>query len=66
MKNKLRSLMAANGDNYASLAKKMGISTSTVCNKVNGRVQFTWQDMKSIKNLYNLSAEQMDALFFSE
>ena len=66
MKNKLRSLMAANGDNYASLAKKMGTSTSVVCKKVNGRVRITWQDMKFIKNLYNLSAEQMDALFFSE
>ena len=67
-KNKFRAILAENGDNYRSLAEKMNISSSTLSDKVNEKTGngFTQPEILFIKKIYNLTAEQIDMIFFSE
>lgn len=65
-KKKFRALMAENGDTYKTLSEKIGMSESGLCNKVNERKDcgFTQLEIMTIKNLYHLTAEQIDDIFF--
>ena len=67
-KNALRSVMILHGDNYASLAKKMGIGTSTLSDKINERqtAGFTQPEIIKIKDIYGLDANQVDEIFFAK
>lgn len=65
-KNKLRAVLADNGDNYEKLAGYLGISVSTLSDKINERnsIGFTQPEMKQIKDRYRLTPEQIDNIFF--
>ena len=67
-KNLLKSILAANGDNYSVLAEYLGITTSTLSNKVNEKHKagFTQPEIIMIKNRYSLSADDVDAVFFTK
>ena len=67
-KIKLRAVLADNGDNYEKLACYLGISTSTLSDKINERnnIGFTQPEMKLIKDRYHLTPEQIDYIFFDK
>lgn len=62
--NLLKAKMVANGDTQADLAKAIGISAATLNYKINGKVSFRASDITAIRQRYNLSADDVDLIFF--
>jgi hypothetical protein len=61
----LRSIMVLKGDTNSSLAQLLGISLQSVSNKLNENgSEFKQGEIAKIKEHYNLSAEQVEAIFF--
>lgn len=60
----LKAKMVEFGDTQADLAKAIGISTSNLNEKLNGKVSFRQSDIAAIRRRYNLSAEEVDLIFF--
>lgn len=67
-KKNLESVMKKYGDTQATLAKVLGISRTCFNNKINERDDacFTQPEMKAIKNRYNLTANDIDEIFFAK
>ena len=64
-KEKLKSVMALHGDTIKTLAEYLGISEQSLCNKINENgTEFKQGEIKAIKDRYNLSPEEVDAIFF--
>lgn len=62
-----RSIMVLNNDTNKSLAEFLGISEQTVCNKINENgTEFKLNEIKRIVKKYNLTAEQIKAIFFND
>lgn len=61
----LKAEMQRNGDSNHDLAQAIGVSDATCSLKVNGKSEFTRKEMMTIKVRYNLSAEQIDSIFFN-
>jgi DNA-binding XRE family transcriptional regulator len=65
--NELRSVMALHGDTYKDLADFLEISETSFTNKINEKgTEFKYREIVKIKNKYNLSAEQVDSIFFNK
>ena len=62
--NLLKAKMAAFGDTQAQLAGAIGRSASNLNDKITGKVSFRQDDIAAIKKRYNLSAEDVDLIFF--
>ena len=67
-KNKLVSKMKLFGDRNEDLAKAIGISQQRFSAKLNGTggAEFTMSEIRIIKIRYNLTAEEVDDIFFCE
>ena len=67
-KKAIRVLLAEHGDTYEDLASVIGCTVSTVSDKVNGNTKngFTQPEMLKIKEHYNLTAKDMDRIFFGK
>ena len=67
-KNALLSMMQLYGDTGGKLAKYLNIARTTFSAKLNetNGAEFTQNEIKLIKNKYNLCAEQIDFIFFSQ
>ena len=63
--NMLRSVLVRNGDNVAALADKMGLSQTALYRRINGETDFDYKEIKAIKDIYNLSPDEIDAIFFT-
>lgn len=65
-KNMLVSKIKLHGDNYADIAKYINISTQRFSAKINtvSGADFTLNEMRKIKEKYNLTAEEIDDIFF--
>lgn len=65
-KNELVSVMKKHGDRQEDLAKHIGISPQRFSAKINEKdgAEFTKGEIAKIKEKYNLSAEQVDVIFF--
>lgn len=65
-KRMLESFMKLNGDTGKTLADYLGIARPTFSNKINetNGAEFTQGEICLIKKKYQLSAEDMDAIFF--
>lgn len=62
---KLRSIMVLHGDTNKDLAEYLGISEQSVSNKINENgTEFKQGEIAKIKEKYNLSAEQVEEIFF--
>ena len=62
----LRSVMILNGDTNKDLAEYLGISEQSVSNKANENgTEFKQGEISLIKKRYNLSAEQLEDIFFA-
>ena len=61
----LRSIMVLHGDTNKDLAALLGVSEQSISNKINENgTEFKQGEIAKIKDKYNLSAEQVDAIFF--
>ena len=61
-----RSIMVLNNDTNKSLAEFLNLSEQTVCNKINENgTEFKQGEIVKIKKRYNLTAEQVMAIFFN-
>jgi antitoxin component HigA of HigAB toxin-antitoxin module len=64
-KNLLKSIMALHNDTNKDLAKLLGKSKQSISNKINEKgTEFTQGEIAKIKEKYNLTAEQVEAIFF--
>lgn len=65
-KNLLESVMKLHGDTGGMLAEHLHIARSTFSAKINetNGAEFTQNEIRIIKEKYNLSAEQIDNIFF--
>lgn len=62
---KLRSIMVMHGHTNKDLAELLGISEQSVSNKINERgTEFRQGEIAKIKEKYNLTAEQVEDIFF--
>lgn len=62
--NKLRSVMVLHGDTITSLARAMDITPHTLGRKISGKAEFTAREIWFIKERYQLSAGDVDEIFF--
>lgn len=62
---KLRALMVLHDDNITTLARKMGISRSTLSAKMNGRRDWLVPDVMAITRIYALGPELVESIFFA-
>ena len=62
----LKAKIVEHGDTQAQLAEAIGISASNFNDKINGKVSFRQSDIAAIKERYNLSAGEVDAIFFGQ
>lgn len=65
-KNLLESVMKLHGDTGGTLAESLHIARSTFSAKINetNGAEFTQNEIRIIKEKYNLSAEQVNDIFF--
>ena len=62
-----RSIMVLNQDTNKKLAEYLGCSEQTVCNKINENdTEFKQSEIAMIIKRYNLTAEQIKAIFFAD
>ena len=62
----LKSVMVLHGDTNRDLADFLGISTNSVCNKINENgTEFKQGEIAMIKERYHLSPDQVNDIFFS-
>ena len=63
--NMLKSILVRHGDSVATLAEKMGLSQTSLYRRINGETDFDYKEIKVIKDIYDLSPEDIDAIFFT-
>ena len=62
----LKSVMVLNGDTVRDLAKYLGKTPQSISDKINERgTEFKQGEIALIKERYNLSAEQVESIFFA-
>ena len=65
--NRFKALLALHGETAASLAKALGITPNTLSAKLLGhKGDFTRHEILAIKSRYNLTATDVDDIFFAE
>ena len=60
----LKSKQSLYGDTDRTLAAALGITPQTFSAKVNGKAEFTAGEIKIIRDRYNLTDEEVTAIFF--
>lgn len=61
-----RSFMVLNNDTNGTLAEFLDISKTSISNKINEKdTEFKQGEIAMIKTRWNLSAEQVEAIFFN-
>lgn len=66
-KKKFKSILALNGDTQGTLAEYLDIGQNTLSAKINSYrgADFSRAEIELMKKRYNLSADQIDSIFFS-
>lgn len=64
--NRIKALMIIAQMKRSYLAKKMGISYNTLTKKINGRREFTINEMLKIKEIFDLDINSFSKIFFDE
>lgn len=62
---KLRGLIKTHCNTQQCFANKLGISEVALSNKLNGSVQFKQDEILKTKELFNLTPEEIDSIFFA-
>lgn len=63
--NELRAVIARNRDTAKNLAENLGINKGTLSQKIGGKQDFWRHEIAIIKERYNLTPEDIDAIFFA-
>jgi len=63
---KLRGKMAEQNVEVQFLGTELGISRQAMSDKLNGRINFSLNDVHKISEVLNLTSEDRDLIFFSE
>lgn len=63
--NEFKAELARHGDTLITLAEKLNISTVSLSLKVNGKRDFKQGEIAKIKELYQLTTDRSDAIFFT-
>lgn len=63
---KLRGKIVENEMSISDLAEKMGISKSTLYQKINNSVSFTIDEVVTISKVLNLSKDEFNNIFFAD
>ena len=63
--NLLRYFMMNHGDTQANLAKALNLPQSALSARMNGKTDFRKDEIDAIRRRYNLSAEDLQAIFFA-
>lgn len=58
--------MLRHGDKGETLANALGIARATLSAKLNGKAEFTHDEMVKIRNRYELDADRFVEIFFPE
>lgn len=64
--NLLKATIVKNGDTQGKLAEAMGINTSCLNMRINGKTEFRGSEINFIKNRYHLSNDEINSIFFAE
>ena len=64
--NLLKATIIKNGDTQEKLADAMGLPTSALNMRINGKIEFRRNEIIFIKRRYSLSSDEVDSIFFSE
>lgn len=64
-KNLLLSKMALYGDTQKDLAEATGLSHGRLNEKINEKAVFTAEEIKTIKERYSLTSDEVDEIFLS-
>ena len=64
--NLLKAVIVKNGDTQKKLAEAMGLQTSGLNMRINGRTEFRRNEINFIKNRYSLTSDEIDSIFFAE
>ena len=65
-KELLRSFMVLNGDTNKTLADCLGLTEQSISSKINEKgTEFKQGEISKIRDRYNLTAEQVEAIFFA-
>ena len=63
----LKSVMTLHSDTNKDLAKFLGLSEQSVCNKINENgTEFKLGEIRKIKDRYHLSPGEVDTIFFDK
>lgn len=63
--NKLKGKIAENFDNKKAFAKQMGLSETSIYEKLNGHIEFKQSDIYKACQLLNIKDEEIKIYFFS-
>lgn len=63
--NLLRYFMGRHGDNQSTLAKAIGLPQSALSDRMTGKRSFRQDEMNAIRKRYNLTAEELQSIFFA-
>lgn len=63
--NLLKYFMGKHGDKQADLAEALGMKQSALSSRMTGKVDFRKDEMETIRKRYELSASDMEAIFFA-
>ena len=63
--NMLRYHMGKHGDTQADLAQAIGLQQPALSARMNGHTDFRKDEMNAIRKRYDLSADEMQAIFFA-
>ena len=64
--NLLKAMIVKNGDTQEKLAEAMGLPTSALNMRINGKIEFRRNEINFIKQRYNLTNDEIDSIFFAE
>ena len=64
-KNLLKFFMGKHGDTQTDLARAINMPQSALSLRMNGHVDFRKNEMEAIRKRYDLTAEQMQEIFFA-
>ena len=64
--NKLKSYLALRGMTIKDLAERIGMSISTLSNKINSRNEFTASEIAQIQTVLNIPDEEVLDIFIKE
>lgn len=65
-KNKFRGKVVERGLTLADVSAGIGVNPATLTRKMSGESEFTRSEIQKIRNILNLSDEELNGIFFAE